>query len=162
MSVRSHSNKDPSPRAFAAPLNFNQVYTLAAPFIKSCPSSNPTLPVKSFPAVTVNTAGPYKTGQTIQITVPTSLSGTLYAAFVDALATEYQQITPQNGKASVKIPAYATGQNYLIITNQKAVSDAATVAGPAMCVSLEHFFCAKLTFLDYSVPVDVQATLFPY
>ena len=63
--------RDGFPRAFAAPLDFNQVFSLAAPYaflrvarrprlthclcslIKSCPADNPVLPFYTFPALTV-------------------------------------------------------------------------------------------------------------
>ncbi|KAL7007989.1 hypothetical protein EMMF5_002638 [Cystobasidiomycetes sp. EMM_F5] len=127
------SNQDGFPRPFAAYLDFNQVYTLAAPFIKSCPSSNPTLPFKTFPSITVNTAGPYSQGQKISITVPKGLSGTVYAVFVDTTAPQYQQIDYSSGTATVTIPNGIKGQSYLVLTNSnKAFNDAATVAGPAI------------------------------
>jgi len=138
--VRSAAdNMDGFPRAFAAPLQFNQVYTLAAPFIKSCPSSNPALPVKAFPSFKVNTEGPYSSGQKISINVP---SGAKYAAFVAAAGTTFQPVS--EGTATIEIPSYATGQSYLILTNSKAIGDSATVAGPAI------------------VYVPQEATLFDY
>lgn len=38
------------------PLGLNQVYSLAAGFITGCPSSNPSLPLKPFPALTASPA----------------------------------------------------------------------------------------------------------
>ena len=43
-------NAIPSP--YATPLNFKQVYSLAAPFIKSCPD-NATLPITAFPTLSL-------------------------------------------------------------------------------------------------------------
>jgi hypothetical protein len=135
----SADNQDPFPRPFQAPLYFSQVYSLVAPFIKSCPSSNPALPVKAFPSFQVYTEGTYSTGQKIEIEVP---SGAMYAAFVAAAGTTFQPVS--QGKATIEIPSYATGQTFLILTSSKAITDAATVAGPAMLY------------------VPVQATLFEY
>ena len=44
--IRSSLSQIPFPSPFDVPLSLNQVYTLAAPFIVSCPESNPPLPVK--------------------------------------------------------------------------------------------------------------------
>jgi len=44
--IRASLGESPFPAPFDAPLSLNEVYTLAAPFIVSCPSSNVKLPVK--------------------------------------------------------------------------------------------------------------------
>lgn len=51
--IRASLKESPFPSPFDVPLTFDEVYTLAAPFIVpgSCPSSNPTLPVKVSPII---------------------------------------------------------------------------------------------------------------
>ena len=44
--IRSSLKQSPFPAPFDVPLSLDEVYTLAKPFIVSCPSENPTLPVK--------------------------------------------------------------------------------------------------------------------
>ena len=44
--IRASLQESPFPSPFDVPLTLDEVYTLAAPFIVSCPSSNPKLPVK--------------------------------------------------------------------------------------------------------------------
>ena len=44
--IRASLGESPFPSPFDVPLTLDEVYTLAAPFITSCPSNNPTLPVK--------------------------------------------------------------------------------------------------------------------
>lgn len=55
--VRGELGEVPFPSAFDIPLDFDQVYSLASLFIKSCPDSNPSLPVKAFPALTATASG---------------------------------------------------------------------------------------------------------
>lgn len=126
--VRSAAaTEDGFPGPFYPPLDLSQVYTLASPFIVKCPSTNVALPVQAFPTLTVQTKGPYYVGQKITITVP---KGAKYAAFVAASGTTYQPVNV--GSCEITIPAYATGQSYLILTNAESQLDAATVAGPAI------------------------------
>ena len=54
----------PFAQPFDTPLTIDEVYTLAAAFIISCPSSNPKLLVNAFPALTLDLTSPMlvKTG----------------------------------------------------------------------------------------------------
>ena len=72
--LRSQLKESPYPQAFDAPLTYNEVYSLASGFITSCPESNPALPVKAFPALTLDPeAGEIKTGSTVTLLTPVSL-----------------------------------------------------------------------------------------
>lgn len=55
--IKNQLDLVPFPQAFDVPLDFDQVYSLASLFIKSCPESNPALPVKAFPALTAEADG---------------------------------------------------------------------------------------------------------
>ena len=44
--IRASLDESPFPSPFDVPLDFNEVYTLASPFIVSCPASSPMLPLK--------------------------------------------------------------------------------------------------------------------
>lgn len=128
--------KDGFPRAFAAGLDFNQVYTLAAGFIKSCPASNPTLPFYTFPPIENKSLQPsYKVGDTVKFQFDQSIvdtankkGQTLYAAFVAAAGTQYVQLNSNCGE--IKIPPGIGGQSYVVVLNGKFLCDPATVAGP--------------------------------
>ncbi|KAK4697072.1 hypothetical protein P7C70_g8266, partial [Phenoliferia sp. Uapishka_3] len=106
--------------------------------------SNPTLPVKAFPALTLATTGAISAGQEIELTYSGSDSapaGT-FAVFISGLG-QYPVAYPTSGK--VTVPADVTGQVYVVITSSNAtVTDDATLAGPTI------------------VEVPVQATTFSY
>ena len=65
--IRANIDQVPFPQPFDTPLTLNEVYSLASQFIVSCPQSNPPLPVKAFPKLTLaaNTQMPVKTGDTV-------------------------------------------------------------------------------------------------
>ncbi|PVG00971.1 hypothetical protein CPB86DRAFT_157695 [Serendipita vermifera] len=128
--------------AFDTPLSLNQVYSLAAPFITSCPDSNPTLPVRAFPSLTVtNTPSPGST-VTFSFDNPTQNGGTLYAAFFSGLETKFAQL---DSSMSTTIPAELIGTIYVVIsTSGTAVTDDNTVAGPAI--------------LEFRLPDDARQT----
>lgn len=58
---------NPVPSAFDTPLDFDEVYSIASAFIVSCPASNPTLPVKAFPHLTVCGTAAVTSGETIYV-----------------------------------------------------------------------------------------------
>jgi hypothetical protein len=137
----SQQKLSPFPSAQDVPLTPNAIYTLASAFIKSCPSTNPALPVKAYPAIAATAAGPVTAGQTVQIQSAAALSpgsGTakLYAAFVTAGGPVFTDLT-QAGDGinfSVKVPAQGVvGQSYLVLCNcAERVDDGTIVAGPAV------------------------------
>lgn len=88
--IRAAIGQVPFPSPFDVPLSLNEVYTLAAPFIVSCPSSNVKLPVKAFPSLTLDPKSPANitAGTTITLLTPTYTlkaadgSSPIYAAFI--------------------------------------------------------------------------------
>ncbi|KAJ6568420.1 ferritin-like domain-containing protein [Mycena vulgaris] len=129
--------------ALDIPLGLNQVYSIAAAFITSCPSTNPALPVKAFPSLTVTTTR-YSPGKSIALeyTPATAVAdGTaLYVAFYTGLAVEYAKL--EDGK--VVIPDDLRGQVYAVVTTSDSeVNDANTIAGPAILL-LEFNSAGKL------------------
>jgi len=122
---------EPWSGALDTPLSLNNVYTLAAAFITSCPSSNPTLPLKAFPTlnVTLESHSPGAEG-TVSYEGSSSSDGT-QLAFFSGLSTYFAPIS--GGK--FQLPANITGTAYAVVTNssdQSAVTDSTTVAGPAI------------------------------
>lgn len=111
---------------FDVALDPNPVYTLATPFIKSCPSSNPTLPFKAFPMLM---ASPLNNGQTTLSYEGGDFNGKT-AIFLTATG---QKSVPVNGDGTVAVPEGLYGQQYIILASQDAeLSDDIVVAGPAV------------------------------
>jgi len=126
--VASAVNQDtPWSGPFEIPLDFNQVTTLAAPFITSCPSSNPTLPFKAFPSLAVSPAAP-TAGTSITLSFTGSTTG-LFLSLLTGLST----ISVPIENNQVTLPSNLTGTVYAIVTQTSGdVTDATTVAGPAI------------------------------
>jgi len=134
--LRSVTNQRPAPQTFDVPQTFNEVFSLAAPMIVSCPSSNPTfLPLKAFPALTVTNSGngTILTGSKITVQAKLDWTGPVYAAFVGSTGPVLAEIESNNGSYTVTIPANVHGQSYLLLTkHKKRVNDDTIVAGPAI------------------------------
>ena len=139
--IRSLLRQSPFPQAFDNPLSVNQVYTLASPFIKSCPTTNPPLPVKAFPALTLATPGPIKASSTIVLQTsgyaladPSAANSTqLYGAFITVTGPIFVNATRVSGGYSLVVPSGINGQSYVVLTAcHEQVTDATTAAGPAI------------------------------
>lgn len=137
--IRSALQKVPFPAPFDAPLDLNEVYTLASPFIISCPPENPELPVKAFPSLTLGTAGNITVGSNITLNTPGYVlkpknpSASLHAAFISITGPILVDVTPVNGGFSVQVPAGVTGQSYVVLANcGEVVTDDTVAAGPAI------------------------------
>lgn len=103
--------------AYDTPLSLDMVYTIASAFITECPASNPTLPVKAFPMLTV-TGG---AGESAQFTFEDSHTAVNYAVFYSGLGTAVAQLDANN---MATIPGNLQGISYVVITTS---SDAAGV-----------------------------------
>ena len=139
--IRQALGESPFPAPFDTPLDFDEVYTLAAPFIVSCPATNPALPVMAFPELALGTTGPIVAGQTITLLTPgytlaaVDGSSPLYAAFITVLGPIFGPATPVAGGFSVVVPTSPeiNGQSYVVLTGcSDAVTDDTVVAGPAI------------------------------
>ena len=120
---------------YGTPLGLNPVYTLAASFIKSCPSTNPPLPVKAFPALTATQGQPTAEGIPFTFSVAGSLPDTFFVTFCSGLATTSVAAMMTNGMITAMVPETAMGQSYAFITNQNVTSslmDSMVLYGPAV------------------------------
>ncbi|KAG9005900.1 hypothetical protein FRB90_010158 [Tulasnella sp. 427] len=113
------------------PLDLDQVYSLAAAFITSCPDSNPKLPVKAFPALSYSPAAP-NPGDTVQLSYDSSSDKKEFLAVFTGLTTLYLPISDDK---KVSIPSEAVGTVYGVVTTSgDKVSDDNTVAGPVIMI----------------------------
>lgn len=150
--LRASLKKSPFPQPFDTPLTLDEVYTLAAAFIVSCPETNVKLPVKAFPMLTLDptTPMPVKAGSVVTLLTPGYVlqpaSGvtTIYAAFISVTGPTFAVATPVAGGFSVTIPKGFNGQSYTVLTScSDAVTDDTTAAGPALIEVCDFAQCRK-------------------
>ncbi|KAL8720908.1 MAG: hypothetical protein Q9225_002294 [Loekoesia sp. 1 TL-2023] len=145
--IRATLDQAPFPSPFDTPLSLNEVYTLAAPFIVSCPDSNPKLPVKAFPMLMSSPDNPKNITAGTKITLltpdyvvkPADGSSQIYAAFITVTGPVFTEATPVDGGFSLTVPtapegtAPIAGQSYVVLTGcNTTVSDDTVAAGPAV------------------------------
>ncbi|KAL9019811.1 MAG: hypothetical protein Q9185_002955 [Variospora sp. 1 TL-2023] len=145
--LRSTLKQSPFPSPFDVPLTLNQVYTLAAPFIVSCPEDNPPLPVKAFPSLVSSPNNPEKiTAGTIVTFLtegyelqPASEKTEIYAAIITVTGPVFAEATRVEGGFSFRVPtapegtAEIAGQTYVVLTGcNTTVTDETTAAGPGL------------------------------
>ncbi|KAJ6507431.1 ferritin-like domain-containing protein [Mycena vitilis] len=117
--------------AFETPLALGQVYSLAVPFIKSCPASNAaSLPaLTAYPALTVTDAHPGKVA-TLVFTAPTAPTE-LFAAFISGAGAPV--FVPIQDGNTVTIPSGLLGFVFCVVTKDGGmVDESTTVAGPTI------------------------------
>lgn len=136
--IRSSLKESPFPQPFDAPLDFEEVYTLAAPFIVSCPPDSPKIPLKPFPALSLaSPAPPVKSGATIKLAVAGKVKWTKYvyacfAAVTGPICSKAE--VASNGKSvTTVVPAGVFGQSYVVLNScSSEVTDDTIIAGPAI------------------------------
>ena len=120
---------------YGTALGLNPVYTLAAAFIKSCPSTNVPLPVMAFPTLTATQGIPAAEGITFTFSVKGALPATFYVVFVSGLSTTSVVPTMAGGMISAFIPATAMGQTYVFLSKSATnttITDTMILYGPAI------------------------------
>lgn len=103
------------------PLTFDSVYSIAADFITACPSTNPTLPVKAFPELTIAADG--------TVTSTVDVEGKFVALYSGLVANTF----PVTGGKVQGFPV-VQGISYAILTSEqdatKISDDTNVLAGP--------------------------------
>lgn len=136
---RGQIGRSPFPQPFDIPLDFDQVYSMASAFIKSCPSTNPTLPVKAFPTLTLASTAPYiYQGDSISFTVAagTTIPSDVWVAYPFVTGPVFEKATVSGQTVTANVPATGitgpSGEVYAILTSSgTTLTDDNTVAGPA-------------------------------
>lgn len=126
----------PAANPYGAALGLNSVFTLAASFIESCPSTNAALPVTPFPSLTVTQGLPVAPLTILTLEAAGSIPAGSFVVFVSGLDTIAVSPSSVLDKAlSVEVPATVSGQSYVFITNSKPtgpVTDSIIIFGPAI------------------------------
>ncbi|KAF3907988.1 hypothetical protein ABW20_dc0104654 [Dactylellina cionopaga] len=122
---------------YGTPLSPSPVYTLAAGFIKSCPSGNMALPFKSFPALSAAQTTPACPGKPFKFSVAKTLPAAFFVTFVNGLDIISVKPTSVNGKTfTATTPSTFGGQTYVLITSSSMtngpLNDAGILFGPAI------------------------------
>lgn len=140
--IRAAIGQKPFPTPFDTPLNFNQVFSLAAQFVTGFAPGTPELPFKAFPKLTIDN----KSSHGVVFTgaaADASKSGlvkegqTVYAVFFTGLETLYAPVVKQGDDYTLaQIPSgksMPAGQVYVVLSTASGegttVSDENTVAG---------------------------------
>lgn len=137
--LRAALGEAPFAQPFDNPLDFNEVYTVASPFFASCPSSNPKLPLKPFPSLTMTSMAAAMTGSTVELMTGSGFDTSMntedvYAAFITVTGPIWAPLSCTGpGKFTVTIPQGVAGQSYVVLTkgNTQATDDN-ILAGPAI------------------------------
>ena len=119
---------------YGTALGLNPVFTLAAAFIKSCPSTNAALPVKAFPSLTATQGQPTAEGIPFTFSVTGSLPSAFFITFVSGLDTTSVAATAKGNMITTMVPPTAMGQVYAFVTNANVttLTDSAVLYGPAV------------------------------
>ncbi|KAH8646131.1 ferritin-like domain-containing protein [Xylariales sp. PMI_506] len=136
--LRQSVAQNPIAQPFDVPLSLNEVFSLASQFIVSCPSTNPALPVKAFPVLSLSSTAAVRAGDTVTLTTPgttiVEVNGAqVFAAFISVTGPTFVPAVAVNGGFSVQIPQGFAGQSYAVLTlGNQAVTDDNTIAGPSI------------------------------
>ncbi|KAJ5818304.1 hypothetical protein N7474_003895 [Penicillium riverlandense] len=135
--LRAAQGQIPFAQPFDNPLDPNEVFTVASPFITSCPSTNMQLPVKAFPSLTMVPSESVTNGSTATLMAGPGFNSTstnLSSAFITVTGPIWAPLKSLgNGQFIVTIPGGVEGQSYIVLTNSMSgVSDDNIVAGPAI------------------------------
>ncbi|KAI9069057.1 hypothetical protein FKP32DRAFT_1560500 [Trametes sanguinea] len=107
---------------FDTPLSASGAFSLAAPFIKSCPSSNPALSVKTLPQLKITPADPQE-GSRVAVKFTKAKDapeGDRYVAWLDGLQATFTKLGKDD---KAKVPEGLMGTVYAAVVQGKDVSD---------------------------------------
>ncbi|KAI9712228.1 MAG: hypothetical protein M1812_006963 [Candelaria pacifica] len=145
--IRSSLGQSPFPTPFDTPLDFNEVFSMAAAFITAIPADNPPLPFMAFPSLSLECSNYYYTAGSSPVTFSGAFAsaqklsnGTItadtpvYAVFFSGLQKTFVQVRITRGNKDYKIdtiPAMDAGQVYVLLSKSGTdASDENVIAGP--------------------------------
>lgn len=133
--LRAAVGQVPFAQPFDTPLDLSEVYTLALPFITSCPSTNSLSPGEASTSLTMVPRGDAMNESTA-ILVPglffiSTSDLNLSASFVTIAGPVWAPLKSTiNGQSIVTVPAGVEGQSYIVLPSSiSGVSDNNIVAG---------------------------------
>lgn len=112
------------PAAFDTPLGPRAVFTLAAPFIASCPEGS-LLNLSPFPSIQLDNAAGALPGARINLLDQAQPEGAAFCAYLTAGGQKFSPL--ENG--SCEVPLTVAGESYLMITSEQSIVDEAILAG---------------------------------
>lgn len=131
--LRNANNQIPMANPYGTPLGLNAVYSMAANFIVSCPSTNAALPVKAYPALTLRSGTPTAAGAPLDLIPATMPTGTYFVTFVSGLQVLSVQGASFQGGIRATVPQGVEGQSYVFITSTNGTAtDSNILYGPAI------------------------------
>ncbi|SCU80201.1 LAFA_0B08086g1_1 [Lachancea sp. 'fantastica'] len=125
----------PMANPFSTPMGANAVYSLASQFIVSCPSSNPGLPFKAYPALHFVQGMPVAQNISVSFSVSGQLpSAQSYITFVSGLDVIPAAATVSDNLVSAEVPYQLSGQSYAFLTSDNSgnLTDSNILFGPAI------------------------------
>ncbi|KAH8080732.1 ferritin-like domain-containing protein [Cristinia sonorae] len=138
---------------FETALGPSGVFSLAAPFLIRCPESNPQLPVKVLPTLSVEPTTPSGGSVlTLDFTPPAGNNGPLYFAYLNGLFPRFSIIEMQDGKYITTVPEGIQGIAFGGITSSNT----------AEATNDENLLTGLVVF-DFPVPstADNKGTISP-
>ncbi|TFB04150.1 Protein rds1 [Trichoderma ghanense] len=133
-SIRVFSGEKAVPQAFDAPLGPKAVFSLAAPFIKSCPSDS-NLKLTAFPALKLADPSAPTTVNSVVKLQSDAAAGAKFCAFTSGgVVPGGTKFTPFSATDGCTIPEGVAGITYLSLSSAGpltgALTDDITLAGP--------------------------------
>jgi hypothetical protein len=126
--IRTAAQAVPVPNAFDTPLGPRAVFTLAAPFIQSCPAGS-NLNIQPFPAIALQGGGAgIQAGQSLVLADPAQPTGAMFCTFLNQGQTMFQPLT--NG--ACQVPPNMSGEVFMMVTRGQSIEDNEVLAGPSV------------------------------
>ncbi|KAF2461020.1 ferritin-like domain-containing protein [Lineolata rhizophorae] len=122
--IRSAQGVEPIPGAFDTALGVRGVFTLASPFIVSCPEGS-NLNIEAFPAIELQNAANVVPGVELALAEPAIPEGAMFCAFMNQGGVLFEAI--EGG--SCVTPQQLAGEVFMMFTSEKEIADDFVLAG---------------------------------